>query len=168
MLSPQNVLTQWLEKHNCIEKIGNTLFVHGGISPELLEARLSIEDINSILQKYLQASRDTLLQVDQPTALVAGGAGPLWYRGMVKSHKNEYEKLPPYMVNRILRHFKVNKIVIGHTLVHEVSTDYDGKLVRIDVQHPPMKRSGKAQGLLIENEMMYRVNDLGERISLNE
>lgn len=166
LMSDENVLVQWLKTRNCMEKIGDILYVHAGISEELLKTKLSTDEINTTLRNYLNTIDDTVAVSDSRMALVIGGGGPLWYRGLVKKQTNEYEKAVGRVVNQALRHFRVKKIVIGHTVVREISTDYNGKVVRIDLHQPIEKSTGKAQALLIENGMLYRVNDLGKRVLL--
>ncbi len=166
LMSEKNVLVQWLRTHNCIEKIGATLYVHGGISEALLESKMSIEEINQTLHGYFQKMHDSLYVSDDRSVLINGQVGPLWYRGMVKTQMHSDLQADLGLVNRALRHFEVSKLVVGHTLVPEVSTDFKGKVVRLDIRQPNAKRSGKAQALLIEKGVLYRVNDLGERTLL--
>lgn len=167
LMSDENVLVQWMRTKNTIEKIGDVLYVHGGISPELMAAKLSIEEINQALHSRTQQKQQGVAFVtDDRSALVIGGAGPLWYRGFVKIQEINSGKTAVEVVNQALRYFKVKKIVIGHTLVEEVSADYNGKVLRIDIRQPTEKNTGKAQALLIEGSKTYRVNDLGERVLL--
>ena len=75
--------------------------------------------------------------------------GPLWYRGLVLE-KDTYKKINSDELNSVLKFYKSEKIVIGHTSVKQVSTDFDGRVIRTDVRHGNKKFSKKTQGLLIE------------------
>ncbi len=167
LMSDENVLVQWLRTKNCIEKIGDVLYVHGGISPELMTEKWSLEEINQSLHSRTQQKQPGAAFVtDDRSALIIGGAGPLWYRGFVKKQEINSGKTALEVVNQALQYFKVKKIVIGHSIVAEVSADYHGKVLRIDIRQPTEKNTGKAQALLIENGKTYRVNDLRELTAL--
>lgn len=169
LLSDENVLVQWLRTKNCIEKIGDALYVHGGISPELLTTKLKLTEINTILHTYLRQIPKAGEPIkDEKMAVVVGDAGPLWYRGLVNKNGDGQQKATIEKVNQALHYFKVKKIVVGHSIVENVSADYNGKVIRIDVKHATNKRTGKTQALLIENNKTFRVNDLGERIKLKK
>ena len=58
----------------------------------------------------------------------------------------------------------VKKIFVGHTEVEDISSDYDGGLVRVNINQPSQKNSMEAQALLIEGDEFYRVNGEGERV----
>ena len=125
LMSDENVLVQWLRTKNCIEKIGDVLYVHGGISPELMTEKWSLEEINQSLHSRTQQKQPGAAFVtDDRSALIIGGAGPLWYRGFVKKQEINSGKTALEVVNQALQYFKVKKIVIGHSIVAEVSADY--------------------------------------------
>ena len=59
--------------------------------------------------------------------------------------------------NTILNYFSVNRIFIGHTVVEQISSDYSGKLIRVDVDHYE-----NAQALMITNKSIKVYNLKGE------
>ncbi|MEM7299406.1 MAG: hypothetical protein AAF391_14205 [Bacteroidota bacterium] len=69
-------------------------------------------------------------------------------------------------LEEVLSFYQAEKIVIGHSVVDQVSFDYQKKVIKIDVKHGRQKSSIRTQGLLIENGIEYRVNGLGERTKL--
>ena len=157
-LMKNNVLFDWLITKNIITIIGNYLFVHGGISPDLLAADLSIDSINDIGRNDYNKQKDEL---------IFGLLGPLWYRGMVRTSKtNYYQKISKEQVDKILQRYNVTQIVVGHTPVSEISYDDNVKILRIDVNHGKGKFSGKTSGVLIENNMIFKINDLGEKFHI--
>lgn len=144
-----------------MEKIGDSLFVHAGISPEFLFQELSIQQTNSILHQYLNNE-----YVDPVLAeTVIGGLGPLWYRGLVRSStRNEsYEKVDAAFIDQVLEFYGVKRIVIGHTLVDHVSSDYHDKVWRVDFLHSQERLSKKSEALLIENDNIFRINGIGKK-----
>ena len=73
-LIKNNILIDWLITKNIATVIGSFLFVHGGISPEVLDAGWSIDFINDIgRNKYKYKYNDPLDE------LIFGIPSPLWY-----------------------------------------------------------------------------------------
>lgn len=161
LMKHNNVLTDWIKGKNCIEKIGDLLFVHGGISREIMEEELTIKDLNDIARQFLNQE----WPAHELTELVLGKNGPLWYRGLVEE-KGSYEKVSEDFIDEILTFYNVKKIIVGHTLVEAVSSDYHGKVIRVDVKHPDAKSSKESQGLLIEADQFYRIDGRGDRIKI--
>src|SRR6478736_2142713 len=133
LLARNKILTDWWMSKNCIEKIGNTLFVHGGISPQFVQRGLSIEQTNIVLHKYLKKEFVPRSFSDA----VIGTYGPLWYRGLVceDTRNGNYQKVDEPLVDNILECYGVKRIVIGHTVVEHVSSDFHNKVWRTDVLH---------------------------------
>jgi hydrogenase maturation factor len=158
LLKRNNVLLNWIKGKNCMEKIGDLLFVHAGISPEMITRKLSIEKINETVREFISSEA-------APTRLaefLLGKSGPLWYRGLVASN-NGYEKASESQVDTILDFYGVKKIIVGHTLVDNISSDYHGRVLRADVKHSESKLSEESQALLIEGGVFYRVSGNGSK-----
>jgi len=166
LFSESSELGRWLRARNTIEIIGDILFVHGGLSTDLVNAELTIEQINNVVRKYADVSSKKLPKKDAVAKLLFGRKGPMWYRGMVMDYKKHYKKMTQEDFNRVLSYFDVKKVIVGHTEVDNVSTDYNQKLIRVNVHQPSEKNSGDAQALLVESGKYYRVNGKGERVKL--
>lgn len=167
LMSNQRELVRWMKSKNVIERIGKTLFVHGGLSKELMAANMSLGEINEFIRMGL--TREYFADDGEANLkkFLMGPLGPLWYRGYIGRYKKIYTKATQKDLNSTLRYFQANQVAIGHTVVAEVSSDYEGKVYRTDIGFPRIKFSGKAQALLIEKDNFYRVNDFGERVLLN-
>ena len=48
-------------------------------------------------------------------------------------YKDYYNKINEVDLDKILNYYSSKKIVIGHTVVEDVSTDFNGKVIRVDV-----------------------------------
>jgi len=166
LFSEKSELGKWLRTKNTIEKIGDVLFVHAGLSKKLVDSRLTIPQINNVMREYVGVSYKKIPKRDSIGNLLYGRFGPIWYRGMVMDYKNYYKKISQKDFNDILKYFGVKKIIVGHTGVDKVSSDYAGGLIRVNVSQPWEKDSDKAQALLIEGDKYYRVDGLGKRVSI--
>ena len=154
--STQTELGRWLRTKNIMEKVGDLLFVHGGVSKELNDLDLTIDSINMQARMYYDQPAESMPPLEQ---LLLLDDGPLWYRG--------YFTNPPATKEQIestLNQFKVKKIIIGHTPVEQISTFYDGKVINVDVPHA----KGVSEGLLIEDKKYYRINLQGKKDPLGE
>jgi hypothetical protein len=152
----QTELGRWLRTKNIMEKVGDHLFVHGGVSQEINELRQNIDSINTIARYYYDQPAESMPPQEQ---LLLLDDGPLWYRGYFMDPRATKEQ-----VDSTLKLFRVKKIIIGHTPVERISTFYDGKVINVDVPHA----KGASEGLFIEDKKYYRVNLKGEKELLME
>ena len=85
--------------------------------------------------------------------LIMGRLGPLWYRGLVQDYKEYYNKVNMTQLNKILTYYEADRIVIGHTIVSDqITTDFNNKIIRVDIKHATEKFSGQTEGLLIDGK----------------
>lgn len=153
-------LGKWLRTKNLIIKVGDCIFAHAGLSKELLDRKLSIEDINSTAIPYVGTDKNVRKGVELVDFLY-GKMGLVWYRGMVVDYK-DYLKISSQNLDALLHFYKAKRIIVGHNVVDEVSFDFNGKVLRVDVDHHQA-----AQALLIENgDTFYRVDDKGQKEKL--
>jgi len=156
--SPDSELGRWLQTKNIVEKIGDYLFAHGGISEKISAGKADIEKINSLARDYYykdikaSESKDELL-----ATLFSSEDSPFWYRGYIN------ESISQEVLNAILARYEASKIVVGHSLVDDVRYYYDGKVIAIDTQHA----IGDSEGLLIDNGVEYRVDVKGKKSAIN-
>lgn len=167
LMSNANVLVPWIKSKNAIEKIGETLYLHGGISEDLVNAGLTLDVINDVVRESLKGDLTDTPSGSEEVDLIFGSTGPFWYRGLVVDRKERYNKIEESKLDEILAFYGATQIVVGHTIVSEAVTgDFNGKVIRVDIKHPKEKFTGKAEAMLIENETYYRVNDLGEKFEM--
>jgi len=120
-------LGRWLRSRPVLLKLGNFLFVHGGISPELVAQGWDIKQINT---RFLAAWGLRGRTAEGEAALLLGSNGPIWYRGLLPPggtpSSTEAE------IDRALDHFHVRAMVVGHTTLNHVTAFHDGKVFEID------------------------------------
>jgi len=152
LFGANTILGKWIRTKNVIEIIGNTMFIHGGISPELAAKNLSIKEINSSFRDYLSNESDTLSS--GLFVLLKGNNGPVWYRGFLIS-RSGYEKIKQEVLETILDQYSVEKVVIGHTEVDEIKCVSNGKVIPVNI--PLANKNIIEQALLIEDNVFYRL-----------
>jgi len=153
---------RWMRTKNAIEKIGDYLFVHGGISPEVLELDLTIEEMNDLIRPYYGET----IYPSCPGEVYAlyKTSGLFWYRGYLKSKDGVYEKATQEEVDTILDYYDAQSIIVGHCVVNTIDSRYNKRVYTIDVLHPENQYSDiDFQALLIDNNSFYRVDENGNR-----
>lgn len=160
--SAESELGRWLRTKHAMVRIGDDLFVHAGIGPRFLERRLSIDETNDLVRAQLGVRRP-----EGDAGLVLGGEGPLWYRGLVVA-TDAVPKADAQHVAEVLEAYGVRRVLVAHTLVDRISSDYDGRVVRIDLRHPRSSADGVARALLIEGGASFVVGDDGTKEPLEE
>ena len=150
----------WLRTKNVVEKIGDNLFVHAGISDSILSMNLSIPEINKIARKVFS---DPQARINKEANVVLFDYGVLWYRGYI-TEEEDYGKISQNSVDKILGYYNADRFIVGHTIVGDISTDYKGKLIRLDVDH----YNNIASGILILGDKIYKAKETGEKELLFE
>ena len=152
-------LGRWLRSKNIVEKIGNILYTHGGISQEVNNMDVTIEQINELSRPYYA---DSLYQYnDKRLNILYGDFGPFWYRGYYQG----VAKASPQQIDSTLSKFNISHIATGHTVIADtISVSYNGKVFDTDVHHA----AGKSEALLIEDGKFFRVNATGEKFLLKQ
>ncbi|WP_207514019.1 metallophosphoesterase [Longitalea luteola] len=150
---------RWLRTKNIIEKIGDILFTHGGISKEIADLNLDIEQLNN--QARLYYANDTTARKSSLSSVLTiynYKTALFWYRDY---YKHGSKKKPTInQIDSVLNKFNARQIITGHTLISDtVSVHYQGKVINVDTHHA----QGKSEALLIEADHYYRVNAIGEK-----
>lgn len=147
-----NTLWRWLRTKNIMEKIGSILFVHAGLADELVQLRLSVSAINNRARPYYTRADETF--TDPALSVIYNSqSSPFWYRGFYLGMATEGQ------VDAALNHFRVNKIITGHTVTNHVSSYFNGKVINVNTDHA----AGNSEGLMIIKHRFYRVPVRGRR-----
>lgn len=139
--SPDGRLGRWAIGNPAAVRIGDTLFVHGGISSTY--AGLSLEEINRRVADALRA------RSEDPMAIINDSLGPLWYRGLLLRSEEEERPRPDrpagsgtapaprptieQELDLVLTNYRVRRVVVGHTpALRGIAVRNGGKLVQVD------------------------------------
>ena len=152
----QSEIGRWLRSRPLMMKLGDILFLHGGISPEFIARGLNINTANRERRLTPREERNDV------NAFLLGSSGPLWYRGFVLG--DQRDSITETDLDRILAHFKVKRIAVGHTTVDNVNTLHNGKILAVDagIQHR------RSEGLYIESGKIYRALGDGSKVFLGQ
>lgn len=159
-------LGRWLRSKNSIEIINNMLFCHGGISANFIKNKESIETTNKNILKAIEHF-DISKEINKDDTLYKylNMESPLWYRGYFEDW-SDYKQATQSEVDAVCNFYKVQKIIVGHTIVEEIKTHFNGKVIGIDVIRHYDNKKNKPSALLIENEKFYSVNELGQKFPI--
>ena len=145
--APGGRLGRWTIANPAVLKLGDTLFVHGGISAEY--SRLTLEAINR------QGASELAAATESETALINDPLGPMWYRGLVTRDANGDNGTPPPAAATappasdpvakparptieqelavVLAAYGAKRIVVGHTpSLSGIAIRHGGRLIQID------------------------------------
>lgn len=152
LYGPNTEFGRWLRSKPTLLRIGDVLFVHGGVSAALAESGLDLEGVNEAIR----------LGVDEPWRtrtpgtheMLFGSDGPLWYRGYFRD-----EEVTQDQIAGALEVFGARTVVVGHTIVEEIELLHDGLVYGVDVTFTDAAR---VQGLLIEDGRFFKVDAEGQ------
>ncbi len=150
---------RWLRTKNAVELIGDYVFCHGGISPELAQTQLTLEDINHISRQNLGKENKDIINKDAQLIFDLK-KGIFWYRGAGKN------SLPVAEISPILEFAQAKRMVVGHTLQPEITAHYGGRVICIDLYHEENLRQGFMKTLWIEDGYSYILDSKGEKSSV--
>jgi len=150
-------LGKWLRSKHTIEKIGDNLCLHAGVSSEMLSRQLSIGELNSMTRPWYAKSKSK----DLPDEMVDffNDNGLFWYRGYFTE---------PFasgsLIDSTLSFYNVKRIIVGHTVADSAALYYHGKVVGLDTDW----HLGNAEAILVESnpDRIYRVGLKGKREEL--
>lgn len=147
-------LGRWLRGKNCIELIGNILFVHGGIGGTFPFSKFTINEINNEFRKRLDSD---LTKQEIKEDVFIGRSSPIWYRGIAQN------TAAPEQIDSILVHFNAEKIVLGHTIFEKIQYLYNSKVIVIDLEHKQNSDNGFMNALFFEDGNFFVINNKGEK-----
>src|SRR4030095_7816107 len=129
LFGPDTEIGRWLATKNVVERVGNILFTHGGISSYVNSLNISLKELNEITRPYYTDT--TYKYSDQRLNVIYSDFGPFWYRNYYKTPRASKEQ-----INSTLDIYGVRNISTGHTIIaNEISSVYGTKVFNTDVHH---------------------------------
>jgi hypothetical protein len=146
------LLGQWLRSKAAVMKIGDYLCLHGGLSREVVDRKLTLAELNASVRNSLGQR--------SPDGFVLSPSGPLWYRGYFPevARQGGAAIATSADIEAILGFYGAGAIFVGHTIVPTVTPLYDGKVVAVQVYPRRDEASAKAnmEALRVEGGRFFR------------
>jgi len=148
-------LGRWLRSKNIIEKIGDVLAMHGGLSLKIVARQQTLEVINRECRPYFDAGTNA---VPDSLRVFFGSNAIFWYRGYFMQ-----PKITEAQLDSSLRFYKARYIVVGHTIVKwNIASYLGGKVIGVDVD----EHKGHTAAALYENGNWFTIDADGRRKEL--
>jgi hypothetical protein len=151
---------RWLRSKNIITQIGELLFVHGGIHPDIITKNYSISDINNIMSENIDLSLKEI-KMDTTLSFLFRKDGPIRFRGFF--YPDSLPEISKDQLTKILDHFDVERIIVGHTTHEHIISTFDNHVIGVD---GGINRGIEGEGLLINNKKYFRADIGGHLIQL--
>jgi len=154
--APTGEYGKWTLSRPAVAKVGDSLFVHGGLSSAY--ADLPISSINTKVRTALAMGERI-----SEDSIVEDSEGPLWHRGWVRGLQNQETASA---LQTVLDNYGVNRMVVGHTPVASVIIPrFGGKLLVTDVGLSAHYGSGAAVLEIIEGKASMMLMN-GDKLAL--
>ena len=158
LYGPDTEIGRWVRSKHATIKINDIVFVHGGLSPFVVDRNLGMEQINDIVRGSIDL-RSSRLAFDELSRFLLGNKGPFWYRGYHYEMKGNYPLVLSEEVDSILSFFGASTIVVGHSEIDSIMSLQDRRIIGIDV---PVDELGSLEALLWDDGRFFRVTGKGD------
>lgn len=159
LYGPNMVLGQWLRSKHTVITINDVLYVHGGLSPLMVDSGLTAAMINDAVRRFLGIN-SVQYRFDETARLIYGSLGPLWYRGYWEASEGRYGLATDSVIDRVLDFYGMSSIAVGHTNQDSLMVHRAGRVFGVDVLYEDL---GSLQALLWQDGHFYRVEGDGTR-----
>lgn len=171
----KSILGRWLRSKNVMEKIGDIIFVHAGLNKTLVDEGITQSKINEIAKQNYGCNPDADSLERAAYLILKSNQSPYWDRTLSMNifYKIQYFYRAPFKpipsaqslqdLEKVLNYYKASKIVVGHSIVGDIKSDFQGRVIKIDLKHGQTKFSGKTKGLLLTAGRLSKVDDLGNQ-----
>lgn len=144
---PTTVLGKWLRSKNVLEQGNDILFLHAGISKNLIAQYpdLTVNYANTVTKNNFDTPKSP-----ESIAFLSGKNSLTWFRGYFGKSPKHYQ----VDVDFILNHFNASMICVGHTTQTNADLFFNGKVGCTDVNF----HQGSRQALLFDKGSVYRLD----------
>ena len=158
LYSRRSVLGSWLRTKPIIISINNNIYIHAGLSFEMVKRKLPIPEINEIFYQKILGKDEETIALYEKLNFLNGDDGPLWYRGYFNDSTFNEKTL-----DAVLGFYGKEKIIVGHTTFKEIITLFNDKIIAVDAG---LMDKLPGEVLLWEKGVFYRVMISGKRLKI--
>jgi hypothetical protein len=151
---PRGKYGRWIRGHNAAVKIGDLIFVHGGITPA--SAALGLQEVNRRVRSDMDSE-------SWPSSFALADSGPLMTRRYSGDDLTPEERtsLAPEL-SRVLETLGARAMIMSHTTtLGLIEPRFDGRVVLIDAGMLDVYLGGRMAALSIENGRFVGVYQKG-------
>jgi hypothetical protein len=158
LYSDSSVLGRWLRHKPVMITINDIIFVHAGISIELVYRNLTIDQINREFSDNILGKFPEQVDNDEEFVFLSKDKGPIWYRGYFSDTSFCASRL-----DSILDFYDKNHIVIGHTPQKGIVSLFNNKIFGTDAG---IMYKRPDEMLMYKNGSFYKAFLNGTRVKL--
>lgn len=158
LFSSSTILGKWLRSKPVMVSINDILFVHAGISPEMVSRKMEIKKVNRLFGDYLMGRELDTVSAYSDLPFLFSDSGPIWYRGYFCD--TEFGELK---LDSILDFYDKMHIVVGHTVIPCITSVYNTKLIEVDTG---IINNKNPEMLLYKEGVFYKTSLKGKRTKL--
>ncbi|HOS72847.1 MAG TPA: metallophosphoesterase [Bacteroidales bacterium] len=158
LYSGNSVLGRWLRSKPVIASINDIVFVHAGLSADIIKQKLKIAKINRLFCEKIIAKDYSLIEKNQDLLLLSDENGPLWYRGYFFDRSFNENR-----IDSVLDFYEKKHVVVGHTVTKEIVSVFNKKIIGCDAG---IMYRNPGEMLIVKKGVFHRGLSNGERIKL--
>lgn len=158
LYSEESVLGEWLRSKPIVLTINDILFVHAGISVEMVERGFKIKQINRLFAENIVGKELKYFYGNTKLKFLNEDLGPLWYRGYFSDKAFNEDRL-----DLVLDFYDKAHIVVGHTTEKSIRSIYHNKIFGADAG---ISINQPGEMLIYKNGVFYTGSVTGKRVKL--
>ncbi|MCJ7446719.1 MAG: metallophosphoesterase [Bacteroidales bacterium] len=158
LYSDSSVLGKWLRSKPVVITINNIIFVHAGLSIEIVQRNLTIDQINRKFSNKIVGKDPEFVSNNEELTFLNKDKGPIWYRGYFRD-----TSFCESRIDSILDFYDKDHIVIGHTPNEGIKSLFNNKIFGTDAG---IMYKEPEEMLMYKNGSFYKVFITGKRIKL--
>lgn len=129
--SQRSELGRWLRSKPVMIRIGDSVFVHGSVSPAVLRLAPDLDQLDALAARHIGASK----KASDPLAATALQSAKGVLADRTLATRSPADAAIEDHLQQVLNHFHARRIVVGHTRVEHVGYTHGGRVLRTDVAH---------------------------------
>lgn len=157
--SEKSVLGRWLRSKPVMITIDRIIFIHAGISTDLIRRNLTMEQINRKFSNHILGFDPASFHEDEELCFLNDDAGPLWYRGYFSD-----TTFCESRIDSVLNFYGKKNIIVGHTINKGVNSLFNNKIIGVDTG---IMYNRSPEMLIYKNGAFFRCTLTGKRIKLS-
>jgi hypothetical protein len=156
LYSAGSVLGRWLRYQPAVISINDIIFVHGGLSIEMVHRKLKIEQINRFFSDLIFGNEITEVAEAEEIKFLKNDNGPIWYRGFFTDKSFCESRL-----DSILTFYDTRHIIVGHTVCEDIQSLFNNKIFGIDAG---IGNDQPGKMLIYKEGIFYQGFETGKRV----